>query len=98
MPGWLAVEALAPDGERHLLLADEATLGDEPYYRWRPRAPHEELGPLPASVQQRLAGQPRCGRTAKSTGRPCRAFVARRGDPCTWHHAGAIDTAVGREP
>jgi hypothetical protein len=89
MPGWLLIEALAPDGERHLLMADEAVLGDEPYDRWRPRAPHEELGPLPASVQQRLAGfQPRCGRTTKSTGRGCRTPVARPGAACSWHRAG----------
>ena len=48
MPGWLIVEAIGPDGERHLLLAAEATLGDEPYDRWR--APRPPRGGRPTAV------------------------------------------------
>ena len=50
-----------------------------PYWpaNWRERAPHELVGKLPKAFA------PTCGRTATSSGRPCRVRVAMYGDACS---------------
>ena len=93
--GWEAVEVITPDGGRHLLLANPDAINDC-YRSTADVAPHEETGPLPASVRRRLAAvQPRCGRPTRRGSR-CRAPVTRPGGACSWHRTRAIGGTTER--
>lgn len=46
-------------------------------------APHEQPGPLPASVRARLERE-RCG-APRADGHPCRTAVGSPGGRCAWH-------------
>ena len=92
LPGYTAVVSVGPDGGEPLLaLARRDLLGgpaDCWPADWRAVAPHELPGRLPRAFA------PSCGRTASTSGRPCRARVPSWGDACA-HHAGA-DAPGGR--
>jgi hypothetical protein len=88
-PDYLAATAVSADGTAHLLLARADAIGDE-NTRYDPTCrtiAHEQLGPLPLGVVQRITIARRthcCGRRTKA-GAPCRTPVARAGDACSWH-------------
>ena len=83
-PGYSAVVAITSDGEERLVLAWRDGLNTSATYwpeDWRERAPHELTGRLPKPYA------PTCGRTATSSGRPCRVGVRMYGDACPRHAA-----------
>jgi hypothetical protein len=82
--GYAAVVAITSDGEERLVLCWRDGLNTSATYwpiDWRQRAPHELTGRLPKPYA------PTCGRTATSSGRPCRVRVPMWGDPCPRHAA-----------
>jgi hypothetical protein len=88
MPGWAAIMCIGPDGDRHALLVDQATLGSS-YNPDVPHATHEQPGPLPPRWRDRVQLAPlRCGRRTKS-GTSCRAYVGHPGEACGWHRTEA---------
>jgi hypothetical protein len=57
LPGWAAATCVGVDGQRHLVLIDQALLGDE-RYTYDPtcgHAVHEQPGPLPKEMLDDLA-------------------------------------------
>jgi hypothetical protein len=76
------------DGTEHLLLAEYDGIGDESvrYDFTCADVAHEQHGVLPPWWAARVALAPlRCGRRTKTTGRPCRIEVSRRGEACGLH-------------
>ncbi|MDP7738986.1 hypothetical protein [Mycobacterium paragordonae] len=72
----------------HLVLVYGQSIND-PTVRYDPLCrdvAHEQLGPLPPTVEAKIAtaARPRCGRPTRH-GRPCRVTVPAPGDSCPWH-------------
>lgn len=93
LPGYVAATAIEADGAEHLVLVQAGSVGDKAV-RYNPACPeveHEQLGPLPLDVVRRITISRRtlrCGRRTKQ-GAPCQTPVARAGDACGRHRAGA---------
>jgi hypothetical protein len=90
MPGYVAAVLVAGDGRQDLVLVDEELIGDaqHAYNHTTPEAVYDQLGPLPLEFVRRITVSSRahrCGRPTKTTGRPCRIEVSRRGEPCGLH-------------
>lgn len=91
-PDYLAATAVSADGSAHLLLAEVDFIGDE-NTRYDPTCrtvAHEQLGPLPLGVVQRItiaqrAHRPLCGRPTAASGRPCRLPATQPGGTCHFH-------------
>ena len=85
LPGYSAVVVVTSAGEERLVLCwrDGLNRPGYPYWPddWRAVAPHELTGRLPKAYA------PTCGRTATSSGKPCRVRVALFGDACPRHAA-----------
>ncbi|WP_111510932.1 hypothetical protein [Mycobacterium kyogaense] len=96
MPGYLLSIALEYEGTEQPLLVQLATLFHptrSTYQRGQDVAPHDQLGPLPERIQERVALSPlRCARQTKR-GRRCRAIVHQPGTACA-RHTDAKDRAA----
>lgn len=87
-PDYFAAVSVNADGTEALWLVSKDHLGADNPDSGDANQPHEQLGPLPQAVRERIraAGRARCGRPTAS-GRPCRTQVAQAGDGCR-HHGG----------
>jgi hypothetical protein len=86
-PGWLAAEAVGPDGDTALALVDTSLRGDPTCNPFASAGmpEHERLGALPSHWATRVRLAPfYCGRPT-AAGRPCRCPVAAAGAACHWH-------------
>lgn len=77
----LVAVVLRGDGSTDFVIIDRGAWGAS--YSTDPPS-HEYVGPLPMSVQRRIADAHRCGR-ARLDGQPCRTPVAHPGLACARH-------------
>jgi hypothetical protein len=72
------------DGQTSYWILRTPIRGGDSRHHGRPDAVHEQLGPLPANIRQRLAVPTRCA-APRHDGLQCRNRV-RRGEHCRHHH------------
>ncbi|RDH75506.1 hypothetical protein DVS77_26260 [Mycolicibacterium moriokaense] len=85
LAGYVLALCVTTDGENMAWLVDKAELANgENATCGDAYQPHEQLGPLPAAIRERISPAPRCGRP-RTDGRPCRQAVKVAGRPCAWH-------------
>ncbi|GFG98129.1 hypothetical protein MTIM_40080 [Mycobacterium timonense] len=84
-PGQSVAVAVTADGRDVFWLLDETEPhADYPRYG-DARQPHEQHGPLPDALRERIWPTPRRGRPTKGTGRPCRIAVSAPAEACRLH-------------